>query len=433
MKTKHFYLFILLLFLAGCSLPPAPQPPSVRLLYPKPDTTATMGQQFKFIAQVTDTYGNPAANAQVSIIVQDPDGKVVAQIPTTVDTAGTARSDSWTIPHLQKPGTWTAVVRSTLGAASGETSGSFQVQESTSEILLSKYGFWLDAPSLNDIVPQIMAERGDAQNGMILWGGTALAQHVFPENWVQVQWRKGNFHLDSAEAVRSFMLDELGDLGPYPVRDIGPFEPVKFKQWDAWQVGGRGLVERYQVQWMLFYSPEMDETYSIGTTVVLPPTGIDPHAYLRSSFEVHPELHANGVAPDPLPRLLPGPELVSPAMGERFVGLNAPVTLRWKPVKELAKDEYYQVRVDFNYKEGNPSITLTTRQTQIDLPETIYKTPNCEVFNWQVTLMRQIGTNPDGSPQGQALSYRSLYRYLFWSYPPNAPAPFSTGCQNAQY
>ncbi len=298
---------------------------------------------------------------------------------------------------------------------------------------MSKFGFWIDSPSMKNIQPSIMAERGDAQNGEVLWGGVYPAQHIFPESWIYVQWRKGNFHLDSPEAVRSFMLGQLGDLSPYQVREIGPYKQTKFKQWDAWQVGGLDTFARYDQQWMIFYSPEMDETYSLGTLVVLPPEGIDPHVYLRSSFEVYPDLHAHGVAPDPLPRLLPGPELVSPAIGTHFVGLDTPVVLKWKPVRPLAKDEYYQVWVDYNYVEANPSQILTTTETQVTLPENLYKTPNCEVFNWQVTLMRQTGTNPDGTPKGEALSYPSLYWYVFWSYPVDNPAPFPLLCPNPQY
>ncbi len=393
-----------------------------------------MGQELKFIAQVKDSLGNPVSDAQVNISVQDPAGNQIAEIPATVDGAGTARSSqAWSIPHRHQSGVWTVTIKAARGLESGQASGAFHVINSTSETLLEKYGFWLDAPSLRDIKPQIGAERGNAQNGMILWGGVTPAQHIFPESWVQVQWRKGNFHLDSPEAVRSFMLGEIGDLGPYPVRDIGPFERVQFKQWSAWQVGGRGLYERFEVLWTVFYAPEMDETYSLGSTVALPPTNIEPHAYLLKSFEVHPEVHANGVAPEPLPQLVAGPELISPAMGERFVGLDAPIRLRWQPIKELAKDEYYQVHIDYNYKEANPAKILATRDTQIELPKELYQAPNCAVFNWQVTLMRQTGTNPDGTPVGEALSYPSLYHYLFWSYPPDSPAPFPLLCPNGQY
>ena len=75
--------------------------------------------------------------------------------------------------------------------------------------------------------------------------------------------------------MRGFMLDTLGDLGFTPVRDLGPFGQVKFKDWDAWQVKARGLYLRYDEQWMVFYVPEVDKTYAIGTTVVLPPAGMD--------------------------------------------------------------------------------------------------------------------------------------------------------------
>jgi hypothetical protein len=160
---------------------------------------------------------------------------------------------------------------------------------------------------------------------------------------------------------------------------------------------------------------------------------MDPHAELRDSFAVFPDVHANGVAPEPLPRLLPGPELVSPPLAARFQGLGAPIVLQWKPVKELAKDEYYEVVVDYNYREDNPAVKFTTRQTQVTLPETLYRTPNCHVFNWQVTLKRQTGVYDDGKPKGEPISYNSLYRYLQWFYPPGEEEPFVALCPNAQF
>lgn len=440
---------VFLVFLLGCggaagALPPATLPtPSaspaqsrrldVTLLYPKEDSEVSMGQPLKFIAQVKDAQDRPVSNARASVSLRDPDGKWIAEIPAVVDRAGTARSQDWNVPHRQKAGVWRVTVNAAAGAAVGSGSGSFHVENSTSEILLEKYGFWLDAPTLKGIVPQIVAERGDARNGMLRWGGQKIAQHVLPENWVEIQWRKGKFDLSSPAAVRRFMLAELGDLGFTPVREIGPFEPLRFKHWNAWKVGGRGQFRQIQLEWVVFYAPEMDETYSIGTTVVLPPTGIDPHAALRESFAVYPDLHANGIAPEPLPHLLPGPELLRPPMGARFVGLERPIVLEWKPVKELAEDEYYLVQVDYNYKEGNPTVHFTTRETQIALPESLYAAPNCHVFNWQVTLMRRAGTYPDGTPKGEALSYPSLYRYLWWLYPPGEAEPYTVACPNTQF
>ena len=167
--------------------------------------------------------------------------------------------------------------------------------------------------------------------------------------------------------------------------------------------------------------------------MVLPPVGIDAHAILRDGFEVHTEIQANGVAPEPLEHLLPPVELISPDLGASFFGTDQPITLKWRPSKELAEDEYYLLSVDYNYEEGNPNLNYITRETQFTLPVSLYNTPNCNVFNWQVTLMKQTGTDANGQPTGTPLSYRSLYWYVLWSYPPGVEAPFKPLCPNEQY
>ena len=319
-----------------------------------------------------------------------------------------------------------------MPTATGETSGNLQVEQSTSERLMTDYGFWLDAPSLRGIVSSIFVEEGDAQNGFLRWGGYIPAQHVLPENWVDILWRSGDFHLDSPKAVEQFMFSQLGDLAPYPTRAIGPFEQVKFKNWDAWKVEGRGQYQQMHQEWMIFYVPEVNKTYSLGTLVILPPTGINAFAALRKSFEVYPDLHANGVAPEALPKLLPMPQLITPTLGAHFDGNQEPIVLKWRSLKELAQDEYYRVDVQFNYDEASPLYTYATRQTQFTVPKKLYSIPNCHIFNWQVTLMRKTGEDKDGQPVGVALSYSSLYEYFEWDYPVGQKEPFTVMCPNAQ-
>ena len=280
--------------------------------------------------------------------------------------------------------------------------------------------------------PTCTSSGATSRNGRILWGGRKPAQHVLVERWVDLNWREGNAGLASAEAVRRFMLEQVGEFAMIPIRDIGPITPVRFKQWDAWRVQGRGQFQHDHVEWLAFYAPEADRTVLLGTRVVVPPVGIDTHALLRDSFALVPGVRAAGVAPEPLARLLPGPELVSPPLGARFEGLGRPVVLQWKPVKPLAPDEYYEVDVDYNRVETNNLVRLTTRATELTLPVGLYETPNCGVFNWQVTLMRQTGTDAAGRPQGQAVSYRSLYWYVRWSYPAGQ-APFNVSCPNEQF
>lgn len=390
-----------------------------------------MGQAVKISADIVDPQGNPVS-AQVSVVIREPGGKTIATLPAIPYYENTYRTDSWSIPHRMTRGLWDIEVRAESARAQGSGSGKFQVENSVSETLFEKYGFWLDAPTLHGISPSLVAEKGDYRNGLIRWGGQIPGGHLLVSNWIDIHWREGQFNLADSASVRRFMLEELGDLGFTPIRDIGPFQPFRFKTWDGWKVGSRGQVKQDQIEWVIFYAPQVNKTFALGTTVVLPPANIDPHAVLRESFEIPPNTQANGVAPEPLSKLLPAPELVSPALDTRFVGLEQPIVLKWKPVRELGVDEYYEVTVDYNYREANPAIEFATRQTQLVLPETLYRTPNCQVFNWHVRLKRQTGINPNGESTGDALSYDSLYWYVRWVYPPEETPAFSPACPNEQ-
>ncbi|HEX9075147.1 MAG TPA: hypothetical protein VF932_05180 [Anaerolineae bacterium] len=405
----------------------------VNLVYPSKDSELEMGQSVRFIVRVVDARGNGVSDANVILAIQDSGGKTLASFPAAPYTEDSYRTDPWTVPHKTAEGTWHTEIEVRTGSATGNGSGAFHVKGSTSDILLAKYGFWLDAPTMKGIAPQLYAERGDAHNGMIRWGGFIPGQHVLAENWIEVHWREGNYGLESVEAVRRFMLAELGDLGFTPVRDIGPFQPMQFKQWKGWRVGARGQVKQDQMEWAIFYAPEVDKTYAIATTVVLPPAGGDPHAAFRDSFAIFPDIHASGIAPEPLPRLRQAPELTSPPLGTRVQGASQPITLQWKGANPLASDEFYEVMVDYNYREANPTVTFTTRDSQITLPESLYHMPNCHVFNWQVRVMRQTGTDAKGQPAGEPVTYNSLYWYMIWSYPPDQPEPFPMMCPNSQF
>ena len=404
----------------------------VRVLYPNATSTVEMGQQIKGIVKVLDQQGNPVREAQVSLSVIDLSGKLVGSLPATVGAGDLYRTDSWVIPHKLQQGAWIVQADAATENERGMASATFRVNNSISEDLLGKYGFWIEAPTLRGITPFLVKEQGDAQNGVIIWGGQRPSQHIFPENWVELQWREGDFKLSTGDQVRAFMLGTLGDLGFTPVRELGPFEQVKYKNWDAWQVKVRGQFSRYDGQWMIFYAPEVGKTYALGTTVVLAPVGIDAHQELRHSFEVHPEIQTEGEAPEALPRLLPAPELISPELGTRVMGADEPIILSWRPVKELAPDEYYRVRVDYNYDEANPSVYYATRDTHMALPASLYDTPNCGVFNWQITLMQQTGMDDEGQPKGKPLSYSSLYWYVEWLHRVWTDAPFKPLCPNPQ-
>lgn len=404
----------------------------IAILYPAKGHGVEMGQPIRLVVQVTDEEGQKVNDATLKAAVTTPDGGSFEIAPLHSGEEGLYRSERWLIPRHQKEGEWSVKVEAAIGKASGKGEASFTVRYSTSEILLDKYGFWLDAPTLRGITPSISFEQGDARNGRLQWGGVIPAQHVLPEAWVDIQWREGRYPLEQGEDVRRFMVDVLGSFGFTPIREIGPFERLRFKRWDAWKVEGRGQYQQTQVEWVVFYAPEVDKTYSIGTTVVLPPGGLDPHAALRQSFDIDPEARAGGIAPQPLPRLLPAPELLEPAIGAQFYGLDQPVILKWLAMKELADDEYYAVGVDFNWGESNPLILYRARTPELTLPRSLFRTPNCRVFNWDVTLMRQAGLDANGQKVEEKVSHTSLYRYFLWT-PLVGDVDFMPACPNAQY
>jgi hypothetical protein len=84
--------------------------------------------------------------------------------------------------------------------------------------------------------------------------------------------------------------------------------------------------------------------------------------------------------------------------------------------------------LDYWYRETHPLLYFTTRETQVALPETLYRSPNCGVFNWRVTLKRQTGVRDNGRPRGEPISHQSLYWYFWWQYPPGEERDFPPLC-----
>jgi hypothetical protein len=427
MRRASAAIFIILL--GGCARPPeaprssaTPSPLTIEVLYPDRDTTLEMGQDLRAIVRLAADDGTPVSAARVTARVLDPAGRPGFEVGAEGDGSGVYRTPRWTIPHRSLAGSWNIEFTAEGDGRAGAVVAPFGVDPSTSEELLARYGFWIDAPTLGGIDPVLSGEFGDARDGRLLWGGVRPAVHILPATWIEIQWREDRRPLDDEQDVLRFFREDLGRFGFTPIRSIGPITPTIFKDWPAWHVAGRGEFRQDQVEWVVFYSPEVNRTYAIGTTVVLPPAGPDAPTTLRDSFAVFPEIEAKGVAPVPLPDLLPAPDLTAPPMAAEFRG-EIPIVLSWDWVRPLADDEWFQVRVDFNNVEANPQRAYTTRENQLTLPLSLYQTPNCEVFNWQVRVIRD----------GQPVSFDSLYAYLLWSYPPDSVRPFLLLCPNAQY
>ena len=406
---------------------PLQTPPStlqVAVVYPAEHTEVETDWSPRFIVQVTAPERGTVENAQVVLAVYDPAGEAVAELQAEHRSDGTYLTDAWMVPTRASLGTWTAVAEASLGEARGRHQRQFRVKGSTSRVLLDKYGFWLSKPSLCGEA-HLFGEKGDARNGMIQWGGGTPGLHITPTHYVQLHWREGEYDLTNAAAVERFLLTEVGDLGDS--RSIASIGRFAFQHWPAWRCEC-ATYSWQETEWVVFYAPEVNRTYAIETILSLPPSVPCPHCELRDSFAVFPDIRATGVAPEPLPRLLPAPRLIAPPVGARFRGVKQPIALQWEAVKPHGADEYYEAEVDYYYREKRTFVQLTTRDTEVELPETLYHSPNCSVFSWRVTLKRRTGVNEAGDPIGEALSYRSMYWYLWWRYPPGAEPPFPVLC-----
>lgn len=405
---------------------------SVEILYPSEGAEFVAGGPLRPTMHVTDDLGQPLDDADVRLTLRDSSGTSIAEIETVAGGQGVYRTPAWSIPQRAAAGEWTIEVEARRADARAAAVRRVRVTPSISRTLHDKYGFWIDLPTLRDIASTLAAERGNGRNGMVRLGGGLPAAHILPAAWIDVQWREGDFDLTSPEAARRFLLEQIGDLGATRVRSLGNPEPFEFKTWQGWRVPARGRLRYEQVEWVLFYAPEVDRTFALGTTIVQPPSGIDAPDVLRSSFEVDETWEGEGVASEPLPSLLPGPLWTAPELGAVFSGPQAEIVLRWEAVRPLASDEYYEVKVDYAYSEGTPLLRFTTRENWLRIPPELYDEPNCRVFNGSVRLMRSAGDPTEVSAQDVPLSHPSLLTYLLWTRPESDPAPFPALCPNEQ-
>lgn len=405
---------------------------TVEILYPSEGAEFVAGGPLRPTVLVTAPGGEAVDDAHVRLTLRDSSGEAIAEVETIAGGQGVYRTPAWDIPQRAATGAWTIEVEAARADARTTALRRVRVTPSISRTLHDKYGFWIDLPTLRGIASTLAAERGDARNGMVRLGGSLPAAHILPAAWIDVQWREGDYDLTSPEAARRFLLEQIGELGATRVRSLGDPERFEFKTWQGWRVPARGRLRYEEVEWVLFYAPEVDRTFALGTTLVKPPSGIDGPDVLRNSFEVDETWEGAGVAPEPLPSLLPGPQWAAPEFGAEFIGDQAEIVLRWEPLHPLEPEEYYEVKVDYAYAEGTPLLRFATRQTELRLPPELYDEPNCRVFNASVRLMRSAGDPLQVSPQDVPLSYPSLLTYFLWARPEADRAPFPPLCPNEQ-
>ncbi len=156
------------------------------------------------------------------------------------------------------------------------------------------------------------------------------------------------------------------------------------------------------------------------TLTAFPPTQAPTPTQTRPqpTATVQPTTRVPQPTSTPTPALAwPAPKLLSPANEQRFFGdPNAQIWLTWEPVGVLGKDEWYSVSVRY-FANGVVNYTGSwEKDARWMLPGTLFMKydPARPGFQWDVTVMKQTSTKPDGSREGVPTSQTSETRTFYW-------------------
>ena len=120
--------------------------------------------------------------------------------------------------------------------------------------------------------------------------------------------------------------------------------------------------------------------------------------------------------PTLLPYPYPAPALLSPADGQVFRGADEVIALNWASVGILAEDEWYVLRLQYEAQQTAQPPSVWTKATGWRVPADLQ--PSSEVqsrlLRWNVTIMRQTHTGPEGTPEGIVISPMSATRSFYW-------------------
>lgn len=121
-------------------------------------------------------------------------------------------------------------------------------------------------------------------------------------------------------------------------------------------------------------------------------------------------------SPTPSAFAYPAPALLAPADGQVFQGADEVIVLSWVSVGILTEDEWYVVRLRYEAPGAVQPPDVWTKTTSWRAPADLYPPADVEprLLHWNVIVMRQTGTGPDGTPQGVDVSPVSATRGFYW-------------------
>lgn len=112
----------------------------------------------------------------------------------------------------------------------------------------------------------------------------------------------------------------------------------------------------------------------------------------------------------------PAPVLTAPVDTEVFTAEGGNPLLQWRPVGQLAADEYYEVTIERTW-QNKPYYAGSdwVKETEYIVPKAIVlHTSDIDTYTWWVTVKRLVGTNSSGGKVGEAVSPPSESRTFTW-------------------
>jgi hypothetical protein len=113
----------------------------------------------------------------------------------------------------------------------------------------------------------------------------------------------------------------------------------------------------------------------------------------------------------------PKPKLIKPENNNSFSGQDAFVMLEWEPVvSTLGPDEWYEVIVAYVSNGQMLTETAWVKDSNWPVPSGLWQKANLpeRAYQWNVTVVHQTGTRPNGRREGAAISPTSETWVFQW-------------------
>jgi hypothetical protein len=122
----------------------------------------------------------------------------------------------------------------------------------------------------------------------------------------------------------------------------------------------------------------------------------------------------------PVPTAVPvsAPQLVSPGDGERILGGNKHVFLKFQPAAPIGAQQWYRVQVDYLDRTGQPvSWCEFTKESALEFPQDYFdnSSPSVRSFLWRVGVVRSNQVLPQTcEAQYETLSAPGQVWTFYW-------------------